>query len=64
VADAVAVGGATPKTDPATGLSSSQPQMRASVIWPDDDNKFEVIMGRPCFWGPKSISLPEALDMT
>jgi hypothetical protein len=29
----------------------------------EDDNEFEVIMGRPFFHGPELISLLEALDM-
>jgi hypothetical protein len=37
--------------------------MQAVATWLDeDDNGFEVIMGRPCFHGPELISLPEALD--
>jgi hypothetical protein len=33
-----------------------------ATLLDDDDDKFEVIMGHPCFQGPEPISLPEALD--
>jgi hypothetical protein len=63
VADATSISGATPRTDTLARTSSSQPQMGAAATLPDDDDdKFEVIMGRPCFQGPEPISLPEALD--
>jgi hypothetical protein len=37
--------------------------MGAAPTLPDDNDEFEVIMGRPCFQALKLISLPEALDM-
>jgi hypothetical protein len=35
----------------------------AATMSDEDDNEFEVIMGRPFFHGPELISLLEALDM-
>jgi hypothetical protein len=31
---------------------------------PDDDNKLEVMMGRPCLQAPKQTSLPEVVGTT
>jgi hypothetical protein len=61
--DTTVIGSTLTRTESTVGVSSSQMQMGATATWPDDDDdEFEVVMGRPCFHGPKLISLPEALD--
>jgi hypothetical protein len=46
--DATADGGSAATTDPVARLFFSLLQMGAVATLPDDDDMFEVIMGRPC----------------
>jgi hypothetical protein len=55
--DTTVIGSTLTRTESTVGVSSSQMQMGATATWPDDDDdEFEVVMGRPCFHGPKLIS--------
>jgi hypothetical protein len=61
---AATVGGAPAGAKLAVGASSSQTQMGAAAPLSDDDDEFEVVMGRPCLQEQKWVSLPEEVGTT